>query len=263
VNFKISGKVALVAGGSQGMGAEVASMLAAEGCRVAIVARNQARIDKTLEKLHSNNGEAIGIAADLSTADGVKLAVETTTAAFGPPEIVVAQTNDTSHGDFFDVTEEDFERVFQTFTVSFSRLVRAVLPEMQKAQWGRIVHIGSLAAKEPPRDLKHVVHSTVRAATSGLIKSLSNEFAQYGITLNTVAPGYIMTDTMQNYFEEKYGVLDSSVAEWVETTRSIPAGRHGTTEEIGSLIAYLCSDQSGYISGEWITVDGGLHQSVM
>ncbi|MAV31751.1 MAG: short-chain dehydrogenase [Cycloclasticus sp.] len=263
MDFRIKGRVAFVAGGSQGMGAAAAEMLAAEGCRVAVVARDQGRIDAAVKTIREAGGEAMGISADLATEAGIAAAVAEVKASFGAPEIVVAQTNDMTHGNFFDVTEADFSRVFQVLTMSFSALARAVIPDMKQAGWGRIVHIGSLAAKEPPKELHHIVHSTVRAATSALIKSLADEVARYEITINTVAPGYIMTDTMRQYFEEKYGVLDGTVAEWVETTRGIPAQRHGTTEEISSLITYLCSQQAGYINGEWISVDGALHQSVM
>ncbi len=263
MDFRIKGKVAFVAGGSQGMGAAAASMLAAEGCRVAIVARDQARIDAAVAAIRAQHGEAIGVSADLATAEGVAFAVDAVRNAFGPPEIVVAQTNDMTHGDFFDVTEDDFARVFQVLTISFAALARAVLPDMKKAGWGRIVHIGSLAAKEPPRELQHIVHSTVRASTATLIKSLADEVARFGVTVNTVAPGYILTDTMRAYFETKYGVLDGTVSEWVETTRGVPAERHGSTEEIASVIAFLCSQQAGYVNGEWIAVDGALHHSAM
>jgi 3-oxoacyl-[acyl-carrier protein] reductase len=263
VDLNISGKVAFVAGGSQGMGAEVASMLAAEGCRVAIVARDPTRIDRAVEAIRTSGGTAIGVSADLATEEGVARAVDFVRKALGSPEIVIAQTNDMTHGDFLDVTEEDFVRVFRVLTIAFSALARAVLPDMQKTRWGRIVHIGSLAAKEPPKDLKHIVHNTVRASTVTLIKTLSDEFARFGITINCVAPGYIMTDTMRQYFVEKYGVADGTVAEWVESTKGIPAERHGTAEEIASVITFLCSRQAGYITGELIVVDGGLHRSAM
>src|SRR3546814_14196127 len=104
---------------------------------------------------------------------------------------------------------------------------------MRAAGWGRIVHIGSAIAKEPQRDLAHVLHNTIRSSTTSLVKSLADEFARDGVTINSVAPGYIMTDTMRRYFEEKYGVADASVAEWVQYTRGIPAARQGPQEEIG------------------------------
>src|SRR3546814_11005905 len=92
--------------------------------------------------------------------------------------------------------------------------------------------------------------NTIRSSTTSLVKSLADEFARDGVTINSVAPGYIMTDTMRRYFEEKYGVADDSVAEWVQSTRGIPAERHGPPAEIGSTIAFLCSRQAGYISTE-------------
>src|SRR3546814_17825090 len=90
--------------------------------------------------------------------------------------------------------------------------------------------------------------NTIRSSTTSLVKSLADEFARDGVTINSVAPGYIMTDTMRRYFEEKYGVADDSVAEWVQSTRGIPAERHGTPAEIGSTVAFLCSRQAGYIT---------------
>src|SRR3546814_7726610 len=89
-------------------------------------------------------------------------------------------------------------------------------------------------------DLAHVLHNTIRSSTTSLVKSLADEFARDGVTINSVAPGYIMTDTMRRYFEEKYGVADDSVAEWFKFTRGISAERHGTPEETGSTVAVLC-----------------------
>jgi len=263
MDLRIKGRIAFVAGGSQGMGKATAEILAAEGCRVAIVARDPGRIETAVEQIRAAGGTAIGVSADLATAAGVHAAVEAVRAVYGPPEIVVAQTNDLTSGTFFDLTDEDFARVFQIFTVSFAALAREVIPDMRAAKWGRIVHIGSAVAKEPQRDLAHVLHNTIRSSTTSLIKSLADEFARDGITVNSVAPGYIMTDTMRAYFEGKYGVADESVAEWVQSTRGIPAERHGEPYEIGSTVAFLCSDLAGYTTGEWVLVDGGWHRSAV
>src|SRR3546814_202033 len=129
--------------------------------------------------------------------------------------------------------------------------------EMRISDWSSDVCSSDL------RDLAHVLHNTIRSSTTSLVKSLADEFARDGVTINSVAPSYIMTDTMRRYFEEKYGVADDSVAEWVQSTRGIPAERHGTPEEIGSTVAFLCSRQAGYITGEWILVDGGWHRSAV
>lgn len=261
MDLRIKGKVAFVAGGSQGMGAASAEYLSQAGCRVAVVARDQGRIDRMVERLNAAGGEAIGISADLATREGVSSAVGVVRARWGPPEIVLAQTNDLTSGSFFERSEDDLRRVFEIFTIGFSMLAREVIPDMRKAGWGRIVHLGSCVAKEPDIE-PHIVHNTVRASTTNLIKSLADEFARDGITVNTIAPGYIMTDTMQAFVTDHYGA-DADVANWVKNTRNIPAERHGTPEEIGSLVAYLCSDLAGYITGEYINVDGGWHRAAV
>jgi 3-oxoacyl-[acyl-carrier protein] reductase len=262
MDLGIRGKIAFVSGGSQGMGLATAKLLAEEGCRVAVVARNQQRIDDAVTAITEAGGEAIGVSADLATQEGVDRALATVRGRFGPPEIVIAQTNDFTSGDFFDVDDEDFVRVFRTFTIAYAMLARAVIPDMQAAGWGRIVHIGSAIAKEPQRDLAHIVHNTVRPSTTSMIKTLADQFSKYGITFNSIAPGYIMTDTMREFVKAHYGA-DADIENWVKRTRGIPAERHGTPEEIGNTIAFLCSDLAGYTTGEWITVDGGWHRSAV
>ena len=260
MDLGISGKVAFVSGGSQGVGAGAARTLAAEGCRIAVVARDHGRIDRIVGEIRANGGTAIGVSADLATQAGVDSAVAEVRAALGPPEIVIAQTNDLSYGKFFETTNEDFIHVFQTFTIAYAMLARAVLPDMVKAKWGRIVHIGSGVAKEPDRDPDRILHNTIRSSTTSLVKSLADEFAEHGITMNTLAPGYVMTDTMRGYIERNYGVTEGGVAEWVRNNTGIPAKRHGTVEEAAGVIAFLCSQQAGYITGEWVNMDGGLQR---
>lgn len=263
MNLGISGRVAFVSGGSKGMGAATAAILAAEGCKTAIVARDRAAIDATVERLRAAGGDVIGVSADLVTAEGVASAVQTVRDHFGPPEIVIMQTNDTTQGNFFDISDDDYLRVFETFTLSAVRLARAVLPDMRERRWGRIVHIGSTISKEPQRDLNHILHNTIRPSTTNLLKSLANEFARDGITINSVGPGYILTDTMREFFDVKYNISEAELMEWLSTTRGIPSERPGRTEEVASVIAFLCSENAGYLNGEFLAVDGGLKRSVL
>lgn len=263
MDLGINGRVALVAGGSKGMGATAAALLAAEGCRTAIVARDQATIDRKVVELRDAGGDVIGISADLVSRAGVEHAVNEVRRQFGPPEIVILQTNDTTQGNFFDISDEDYLRVFETFTLSVVRLAREVLPDMQKNGWGRMVHIGSTISKEPQRDLKHILHNTIRPSATNLLKSLANEFAQYGITINSVGPGYILTDTMREFFDKQYNISEAELIEWLSSTRGIPAARPGKTAEIASVVAFLCSENAGYLNGEFIAVDGGLKRSVL
>ena len=259
MDFGIRNKVAFVSGGSKGMAREAALMLADEGCKVAIVARTQGPIDQTVELIRSRGGTAMGYSADLTTRSGVRAAVEAVTAQFGAPDIAISNVIENIAGDFDDVKDEQFERIFVAYAMSVIYLAREVIPAMKDKGWGRFVAIGSGTAKEPVGNIHHMLANTVRPAAVGFVKTLSDEVAKYGITCNTVAPGWIGTENMFNYLEEKVGVTPDKVDDFLKGL--IPAGRVGRPDEIASTIVYLCSHLAGYISGEWIGVDGGKHAS--
>lgn len=262
MDLGIRGRTVFCAGGSKGMGRHVAGMLAEEGCRVAIVARTKSDIDSAVEEIRAEGGTAIGIAADVSKADEVTRAVTATTEAFGPPLIVIGQALFNAPGDFADIKDpETYVQSFRAYTMSSIYLLHAVLPAMKEAGWGRFVHIGSATAKEPQGYIHHVVANATRPSTVGLLKTVADECAQFGITVNTVAPGWILTANSRAYIERQLGVsTEEQRRTWMKETAKVPAARMGEEREIASLIAYLCSEQAGYINGEWIAVDGGLHR---
>lgn len=260
MDLNIAGKVAFVSGGSKGMAREAALMLAAEGCKVAVVARTQGPIDETVALIHSRGGTAMGVSADLTTREGVRAAVAAVTAQFGAPDIAISNVTENKAGDFNDVDDEDFERFFTVYAMTVVYLAREVIPAMKEKGWGRFVAIGSATAKEPVGNIHHMLANTARPAAAGFLKTLSDEVAKFGITCNTVAPGWIGTDNMFDYLERKVGVKRDQVDAFIG--HKIPAGRVGRPEEIGSTIAYLCSHLAGFITGEWIVVDGGNHASV-
>lgn len=259
MDFGIRDKVAFISGGSKGMAREAALMLAGEGAKVAIVARTQGPIDETVDLIRSRGGTAMGVSADLTTRAGVRDAVAAVTAKFGSPDIAISNVVENIAGDFDDVQDKDFERFFVVYAMTVVYLAREVIPAMKEKGWGRFVAIGSGTAKEPVGNIHHMLANTTRPAAVGFIKTLSDEVAKHGITCNTVAPGWIGTDNMYEYLEQKMGVTPDKVGEFLQGI--IPAGRVGRPEEIGSTIAYLCSDLAGYISGNWIVVDGGKHAS--
>jgi 3-oxoacyl-[acyl-carrier protein] reductase len=133
---------------------------------------------------------------------------------------------------------------------------------MQSAGWGRYVHIGSATAKEPVGLIHHSVANAARPSTVGLLKTVADEYAKYGITVNTVAPGWILTENVEEYTSKYLGLeTDAERHTWAAESFHVPAKRMGKPAEIASLIVYLCSDLAGYITGNWIEVDGGVHRS--
>jgi 3-oxoacyl-[acyl-carrier protein] reductase len=263
VDFGIAGQVALVVGGSKGIGLDAAKMLAAEGARVAVVARTQRHIDAAVAAITDSGGEAIGVSADMSTQEGIEAAVGAVTERLGAPLIVITQADFHVRGFFAEVTRaEDYVDSYRTYTLSQVHMLHAVLPAMQEAGFGRFVHIGSATAKEPQNKPPHTVANATRPSTVGLLKSVSDEYAQFGITLNTVAPGWIATKTTNWYLSTHEGLTDDAARRtWMIDTAGVPAARLGDPEEIASTIVYLCSRQAGYVTGHYIAVDGGHHRS--
>lgn len=259
MDFGIRDKVAFVSGGSQGMGRSAGRMLAREGCKVAIVARTPGPIEEAVAYIRDHGGTAMGVSADLSTREGVAYAVAAVTAAFGAPDIAISNVQDNVAGDFDEVSDDDFRRFFDLYAMSVVHLAREVMPAMKQKRWGRFIAIGSSVAKEPEGMIHHILANTTRPAAVAFAKTLSDEVARHGVTVNTVAPGWIGTDNMYRYLETKMNIRPEQVNGWIKD--AIPAGRVGTPDEIASLITYLCSDLAGFITGEWIVVDGGKHRS--
>src|ERR1700691_2547616 len=250
MDLGIADKVVFFTGGSKGMGRDAAHMLADEGCKVAIVARTKTDIDEAVESIRRQGGTAIGISADITKAEDVERAVAETRQAFGPPLIVIGQTKFIIPGDFSDITDhEHYVDSFRSYTMSQVYLLHAVLPAMKEAGWGRFVHIGSATAKEPEMNPPHTVANGTRPSTVGLLKSVADEYAKFGITINTIAPGWIATRTTNWYLETHEGLTnDEQRRTWLIETAGVPAGRAGDPEEIASTIAYLCSHLCGYVN---------------
>ena len=262
MDLGISGRVALVSGGSRGLGGATARLLAAEGVRVVIAARTPASIDEAVGVIAGDGGRAVGVSADMTTAEGVSRAVEMARAEFGAPDIAIANVLSPRDGDFFEVDEDDFHAAFQGLTVSIALLARAVLPHMKEQGWGRFVNLGSGSAKEPPRELRHILGNTARSSGVTLCKSLANEFGPHGVTVNSIGTGLFRTGFMEQFFERlgtEQGIdREQAIDAWCE---GVPIRRPGRPEEMAALCAFLCSESAGYLTGQMITVDGGFGRS--
>lgn len=255
----LSNKVAIVSGASAGMGRAIAKRLALEGACVVLAARREDRLIEVVEEIRHDGGTATYFVADMTKAQQIEDVVQFTVSYYGKPTIAVGNTEPTQSYGFAETSDEQFLQVFDELVLSFVRLARQVYGFMKEESWGRLVNIGSVCMKEPHRFYDLILSNTGRAAVLGLNKSLSNELAQYGITVNTIAPGLINT--------KPANILDAAAtargAKLVEPMPRIPLGSPGSPEDIANLCAFLCSAGAGYITGQVIAVDGGWTRSLL
>jgi 3-oxoacyl-[acyl-carrier protein] reductase len=264
VDLGIAGRVALIAGGSKGMGRRAAEILAADGVRVAIVGLevDKRDLDEAVETITAAGGQAIGIAADMTVKEQVESAVSACRSSLGDPDILIINVNGPPPGSFDDVTDAQFQTAVIEMTLSPVYLFRQTIEHLKGQRWGRILIMNSIGAKEPPRFPPHVLPNTGRAAAVALAKSLADEWAEFGITINTIGTGYIGTDRMYSYWDRMSKETGKPRDELLGAiTKDIPAGRVGRIDEMAAAMVFLCSDPGGYITGEFINVDGGMHRS--
>lgn len=246
-------RVALVCASSRGIGRAAAEALAAEGAKLALCARDEPTLEATAAALRATGTEVLAIAADLSKRQDVDRVMRETLAHYGRLDILINNTGGPPPGRFEAHDDAAWQTAFETLLLSVVRLTRLAIPEMRARHWGRIITVTSTSVKQPIANL--VLSNSLRAAVTGLAKTLSLELAADGITVNTVAPGRILTDRLLSLYGDE------------ETTRrtagqGVPMGRVGEPADMGNAILYLCSEQAGYVTGVTLQVDGGLIQGL-
>jgi 3-oxoacyl-[acyl-carrier protein] reductase len=262
MDLGLRSKVALVSAASQGLGKACAYALAAEGSRLVICSRREIEIIKTAEEIAGQTGaEVVPVVADVANADDVKRFVDTAMERFGTVHVLVNNAGGPPPGDILSLKDADWEKAFNLTLMSMVRMTRAVLPAMIKQNWGRIITITSLSAKQPINEL--LLSSTFRPGISGLTRVVSNVHAANNITANTVCPGYILTKRQEEVGMARAGARNITFEEYLaESAKAIPTGRLGRPGEIGSVVAFLASEQASYINGENLLVDGGLAKGI-
>ncbi len=263
MDLGLKGKVALVAAASKGLGRAVADELAAEGCKVVICARDGAVLKQTATEISDrHSADVLPVEADVSTSAGVRALHAAAVAKFGSLDIVVTNAGGPPSGKFEDIPLEEWERAFHLTLMSAVEIVYLALPAMKERKWGRILNITSIAAKQPVDNL--ILSNSLRAAVTGFARTLANEVAPFGITVNNLLPGYTLTDRVEQLTRAsaaKEGVEVSEVlARWES---QIPMKRLGEPREFAALAAFLASDRASYITGQSIGIDGGWIRSLL
>lgn len=245
MDLQLSGRTALVFGGSRGLGRAIAAELAHEGARVVIVARDADRVARVAGEIG-----ALALPGDLAEPGAGRRLVEAAATLLGQsPDILVTNTGGPPTGSFQATTTEAWAAGFQSLWMATVDSIQAALPAMKVQGWGRILAVTSVAAKEPQPGL--VISNGLRAGLLGLLNTLSREVAGDGITVNALLPGYTNTDRMA-----ELGVDNATMGP------KIPAGRLAEPAEFAALAAFLASGRASYITGQAIAVDGGLLHAI-
>jgi 3-oxoacyl-[acyl-carrier protein] reductase len=263
MDLGIEGKVALVIGGSRGIGRGVAEALAAEGCRVVVASINPDSVAAAVEHLRSNGADVVGVAADCVTRDGIDHVVAEATRLVGAPDIAVFNVDSGPKGPFLGIDDDTFAVANNNNIMAFVWMVRAVLPSMQQRNWGRILTIGTNSVKQPHRKLPRAAQNTYRVGALALCKSISAEIGQWNITINTLGTGAIETEQLHSVFDGSPASGGLAYDDWARTTSAdIPMRRIGQPSDMGAAAAFLCSDAASYITGQVLLVDGGRSEAL-
>lgn len=264
MDFGLAGKIALVTAASKGLGRASAAALAAEGATVVIASRNRETLEQTAREIRqSSRSTVLAVPADLRRSEEITSLVSRTVNEFGGIDILVNNTGAPPAGIFETISDEQWQATFDLIFLSAVRLIRAVLPPMQKRPEGRIIQIVSSSVKQPIAGL--LLSNALRPGVVGLAKTLSVELAPYQITVNNVCPGRMLTDRLRQGSSVQMRLAQGLTEEEAisELAKDIPLGRIGNPEELGALVAFLASQQAGYITGTTIQIDGGLIQSLL
>jgi 3-oxoacyl-[acyl-carrier protein] reductase len=255
-------RVAIVAASSQGIGRATAEAFAAEGCRLAICARNRAALNTVADKIRSQyKTEVLAEPFDVTDDGAVRDFVDAVVKKFGSADICVTNAGGPPAKGFFATTIDEWKRAVEANFMSTVYFAHEVIPHMQKARWGRIITITSITTKQPVADL--VYSNAVRAAVVGLVKSLANEFGKDGILVNNVGPGFTATDRLKELARARSSATGKGENEIFEGWAADTAvKRLGEPREVADTIVWLASDRASYVTGQTILVDGGLYKGL-
>ena len=259
MNLDLKNRNAIVCASSQGLGKATAMDLAMEGVNLAICSRDQNKINKVkdeiLEKTEQNI-KVVSLKVNLDSADEINRFFEEVKSTLGTVDILVNNTGGPPPCSFEQISDEDWQNAFNSTMMSAVRLSRAVIPNMKKNNWGRIINISSVSVKTPVNGL--FLSNSLRMGVLGWAKALADELAVYGITVNTVCPGYTRTERVEAILESQSSTSGLSIEDIEKAIAdNIPMKRVGEPEDLAGLITFLASEKANYMTGLAVQVDGG------
>lgn len=263
MDLGLKGKVVLVSGGSMGLGKAVALEMGREGARVAIGSLDDAYLAAAAGEVREKTGaEVIAVPADVSDPGQAKGFVRKALEHFGTVDILINNAGGPPSVGFLDIDDKLWEYGFRLNLLSTIVMTREAVPVMKEKKWGRIINMTSISVKQPIDGL--MLSNTIRSGVIGFAKTLSNELAPFNVTVNSVCPGYTLTDRVRNLAktiaERENTTPEAVIGKWEE---AIPMKRLGTPEDFAALVTFLASEQAGYITGAAIQIDGGWYKGVM
>lgn len=262
MDLGLAGRVALVCGSTKGLGRAVAKALALEGARVAVNGRHDDSVGRAAQQLAAETRQdVVPFAADVAVPAQAEALVERVHRELGRLDVLFCNASGPPAAPFSHQTAEAFQHALGLNLLSTIHLARAAVPIMRTAQWGRIVCLASIAAKQPLPGL--ILSTTARAGVLGFAKALADEVAPEGITVNVVCPGFIVTERIAELAETRASRERRTPQDVMkEMVQGIPLGRMGRTDELGAVVAFLASERASYITGAVLQVDGGFIRSI-
>jgi 3-oxoacyl-[acyl-carrier protein] reductase len=263
MDLGIRGKVALVTAASRGLGRATAEELAAEGAAVVMCARGKEALASAAQAIrNATSAEILDVQADVSNAEDIKRLIESAMNRFNQIDILVTNAGGPPSGPFESLGPEKWNDAIRLTLLSAVNLCRAVVPGMRQRKWGRIINVTSITVKQPVDGL--MLSNSLRAGVTGFARTLANEVARDGITVNNILPGYTRTERVESLARaaaERDGTpVEESLKKW---ENEIPMGRSGEPREFAALAAFLASERASFITGTSITVDGGWTRSLL